>query len=300
MGLRMRVRQKLQLAFIGAAILATIGVVVRVPVPSLGEDFGRRVEEGLGITLTASRSSFSVTRGMRLDSVKVVASHERMTLSAEIDQLVARHRLSLRWPPRVERVRLVRPALTAVVGEQGGGAAGQTRSPSALSGPAEQAPAEDATGAGVVGAPPGTLVIDLELATIEISAPGANARPFKADGLDVRLTNVGHDAGAQSLLEGLGGAGTISARQLRIGGVTVSDASGALTVGAGHFVFSELTFWCDGKEYLLPEVDIDFTSEPFSFGTGSNILERIQSQDDAPAAWVPVTFLTSLDGLCRG
>ena len=296
----MTLLRKLQLAFIGVAILAAVGVVIRVPTPSLGENFGRRVEERLGITLTASRSSFSVTRGMLLEGVRVVASQERMTLSAEIDQLVARHRLSLQWPPRVERIRLIRPTLIAVVGEQGGGAAGQTRSQSESSEPAEQAPVEDAPGAGVMGAPSGTLGIDIELAIIELSAPGANAFPLEADGLDVVLTNVGHDAGAQSLLEGLGGAGTVSARQLGIGGVTVSDASGALTLGGGHVVFSELTFWCDGKEYLLPEVDIDFTSEPFSVGTRSNILERVESEDDAPAEWVPVVSLTRLDGLCDG
>lgn len=144
----------------------------------------------------------------------------------------------------------------------------------------------------------GNLKIDLELAAIEIGTPGADTHPLRASGLNVSLRNVSHDGSAPSLVHALVGTGTLGADQLWIGSALVEDASSELTLGGGHFVLSELTFMCDGRSFFLSEVDIDFTSDPFSFGTRSNILERIQPDPSAPAEWVPVTSLTELDGLC--
>ena len=74
--------------------------------------------------------------------------------------------------------------------------------------------------------------------------------------------------------------------------------SSELTLGGGHFLLSDLTFVCDGRDFFLSEVDIDFTSDPFSFGTRTNILERVQPDPSAPVEWVPVTSLRELDGRC--
>ena len=144
----------------------------------------------------------------------------------------------------------------------------------------------------------GNLDIDLELAIIEVRSPGADTYSLRATGLDVALRNVSHDGSAPSLVHALVGAGTLNARELWLGSALVEDASSELTLGGGHFLLSDLTFVCDGRDFFLSEVDIDFTSDPFSFGTRTNILERVQPDPSAPVEWVPVTSLRELDGRC--
>ena len=98
--------------------LVTVGVTARFPAPTLGEEIGRQAEARLGITLEASSSSFSLTRGIVLEGVTVRASSRNLILSADIGSLIATHELSFRWPLRIETIRLIEPVLTATVGER--------------------------------------------------------------------------------------------------------------------------------------------------------------------------------------
>ena len=286
-----------------AGSLVAIGVTAHFPARTRGEELGRQAEARLGVTLRASSASFSLTRGIVLEGVTANASSRNLVLSAEIGSLVATHDLSLRRPLRIETIRLVRPTVTATIGER------QDR-PRRLSNSIPDAPedeerereerrfAEGMDGAELQGIQPGNLGIDLELAVIEVKSPGADTYPLRATGLDIALRNVRHDGSAPSLVHALVGAGTLDAQELWIGPVRLVDASSELSLGEGHFLISDLTFWCGERNFFLSEVDIDFTSDPFSFGTRSNILERVQSDSNAPAEWVPIAALTELDRLC--
>ena len=280
--------------------LVTVGVTARFPAPTLGEEIGRQAEARLGITLEASSSSFSLTRGIVLEGVTVRASSRNLILSADIGSLIATHELSFRWPLRIETIRLIEPVLTATVGERPDRS---RRRPDSIPGPParkRRRPREASDGAGSEGMQFGDLEIALELAEIEIRAPGADTYPFRASGVDIALRDVTRSRSAPSLVHALIGTGTLRARELRLGPVRMVDASSELSLGGGHFLISGLTFWCAGRYFFLSEVDIDFTSDPFSFGTRSNILERVQPDPDAPAEWVPITALTVLDRFCDG
>ena len=285
----------------GGVAALVVGLTAHFPAPALGERFANGAETRLGITLDATRSSFSLTRGIALTGVTAVLSSRDLLLSAKVESLRAAHALTLRGPRRITAIRLVRPELTVVVGAPNDGSRETLDPSSTIAGPAgEDGSPADADETDSTGTQLGDLAIDLERATVEMRAPGADTYPLRATGLDISLPNVGHDRSASSLIHGLAGVGTLDAEELWIGPVLVLDASSRLTLSGGHFLLSDLTFACEGRTFLLPEVDIDFTSDPFSFGTRSNILERVQPDPDEPAEWVPIASLTELDGLCGG
>lgn len=275
-----------------------VGVTAYFPAPTLGEAIARQAEARLGITLEPASASFSLTRGIRLEGVTAAASSRTLVLSAEIDSLVAAHELSFRRPLRINTIRLVHPTVTVIVGER----PDRPRAPldSTPSPPEHEGNSSPAgpDGADKRGLQFDDLGIDLERAVIEVRAPGAGTYPLRATGLDVVLRDVIHDGSAQSLVHALVGTGTLRARELWIGPVLVVDASSGLSLGGGHFLLSDLTFWCGGRHFFLSEVDIDFTSDPFSFGTRSSILERLTSDPNAPEEWVPIASLMELDGVC--
>ena len=282
-----------------AGSLIAIGVTAHFPARTLGEELGRQAKAQLGVTLKASSSSFSLTRGILLEGVTASASSGNLVLSAEIGRLVATHDLSLRRPLRIETIRLVRPTVTAIIGERQDRPRRPSNSIPDTTEDEERRSAQGLDGAELQGIQSGNLGIDLELAVIEVRSPGADTYPLRTTGLDIALRNVRHDGSAPSLVHALVGAGTLSAQELWIGPVRLVDASSELSLGGGHFLISDLTFWCGKRNFFLSEVDIDFTSDPFSFGTRSNILERVQSDSKAPAEWVPIAALTELDRLCR-
>ena len=290
-------RRHLWVGGVVSGALVAIGVTVYFPANTLGEEFGRRAEARLGITLSASSSSFSLTRGIVLEGVTANGSSKNLVLSAEIGRLVVTHELSLQRPLRIKTIRLVRPTLTAIIGERGDWPRRPPDSIPDLPQPEERRSPEGSDVA-ELGIQSGNLDIDLELAIIEVRSPGADTYSLRATGLDVALKNVSHDGSAPSLVHALVGAGTLNARELWLGSALVEDASSELTLGGGHFLLSDLTFVCDGRDFFLSEVDIGFTSDPFSFGTRTNILERVQPDPSAPVEWVPVTSLRELDGLC--
>lgn len=281
-----------------AGALALVGVTAYFPAPSLGEEFAKRAEDRLGITLDVSRSSFSLTRGIALKEVTASASGRNLVLSAEIDRLVATPQLTLRGPRRIETIRLIRPDLTAVVGEQPHESREAIETPLERLDPGTDGSAKSAAAMDDHGGQLGDMAIYLERGTIEIGTPRANTYPLRADGLDIELRHVRHDRSARSLVHALAGVGTLRAAELWIGPVLVMNASSQLTLGDGHFLLSDLAFGCGERHFLLPEVDIDFTSDPFSFGTRGSILERVQPGPDGAGEWVPLASLTELDGLC--
>ena len=285
--------------------LMGVGVTAHFPAPTLGEEFGRQAEARLGITLDVSSSSFSLTRGILLEGVTARASSRNLVLSADIGSLAATHALSFRRPLRIKKIRLVEPVLTATVGERPARSSGPSNVVPGPPAHERRRPRETRVWADSQGIQFADLVIDLEFAVIEIRAPGADTYPFRASGVDITLRDValsdeGRSRSAPSLIHALFGTGTLSARELRLGPVLMVDASSELSLGGGHFLISNLTFWCAGRNFFLSEVDIDFTSDPFSFGTRSSILERLQPDPSTPAEWVPIASLTELDGLCDG
>ena len=282
----------------GVVSFVAVGVTAYFPAPTLGEAIVRQAEARLGITLELASASFSLTRGIRLEGVTAEASSRTLVLSAEIDSLVAAHELSLRRPLRINTIRLVHPTLTAIVGER----PDRPREPldSTPSPPEHERDSspEGPDGADIRGLQFDDLGIDLERAVIEVRGPGAGTYPLRATGMDIVLRDVIHDGSAASLVHALVGTGTLRARKLWIGPVLVVDASSGLSLGGGHFLLSDLTFWCGGRHFFLSEVDIDFTSDPFSFGTRSSILERLKSDPNAPEEWVLIASLMELDGVC--
>lgn len=283
-------------------LLIAAGAVVPFPAASLGEEIRRTAESRLGVSLEMASTTLSLTRGLALRDAVARLSTDQLDLTARIDRVVATYALSLRKPLRVGAIRMIRPTVAVMVGARSADPRASVSLPKAAT--REEAGAGpdvdiDALGASSVafGGADGVRV-DLTLADLEVRSPGTNAFPLRVLGTTIELTGVSHDQTSSSLLHGLGGRGTMTARELWIGPMVMVDASSAITMGGGHLFLSDLTFWCDGRHFLLREVDIDFTADPLSLATPGSISERRRPGPSDPAEWIPIGSPTELDRLC--
>ncbi len=141
------------------------------------------------------------------------------------------------------------------------------------------------------------MAFDLIGASIDARLPTDSSSALKAIALDVSLDGVGKNRVAAPLFQGLFGSGQFRADELWLGRIRLMRPRGEVEIADGHVFISRLRFACDNSDLFLPELDIDFNSEPFSFGTSSDVFER-RSDGGSPDEWQPVTSFALLNRMC--
>lgn len=290
--------------WIGAGLAMAIGGGALVPFPasSLGDEISQAAETRLGLRLQAGSTTVSLTRGLTLRDVTAGVSTGGLDLTARIERVVASHALSVRAPRRIEAIRILRPTVTVIVGPPSSSVQSTMRHrdppPGATTGVAPDTEPDDGASAALIFSGPEGLRVSVMLADVDVRSPETNAVPFQALGTDLELETVTYDESAPTLIRGLSGQGTMNSRELWIGPVVVVDAASPVTMAGGRILLSSLTFWCDGRHLRLRDVDLDFTTDPFSLGTPGTVSERRRADADTPLAWAPAGSLTDLDRLC--
>jgi hypothetical protein len=274
--------------------VAAVGLVARFPVPAVADELARQARQRLGVLLQPGAASFNVVGGLRVDDVVVSATGERLILSAQVERLVLQHRLSPSAALEITRIVLHEPSIDLTVGRR-----------PAPDGPppGPVAPSTDAAAAVVVQTGGSFLRFDgasVEVtgATVDARLPTSDAYPIGATALDASLADVRWNPAAPSLLHRLSGTGHFSADELLLGRARVTSAGGDLTIGDGLVRIERLIFACGDSSFLLPELEIDFTADPFSLGTGSNVFER-PPDSASPDDWTPVTSFARLSEICE-
>ena len=283
---------------IGGVLLAAAGAGLFVGFPARGMagELARQAQERLGVRLTVGTASFSVVRGLQFDDVTATATSERLMLTAQIERLHLQHQLSPATRVRVKRIVLLNPSIDLTIGQR---QASDERPATADTTPADK---ELVRPDGPNRTPTSFLrfdgtSVDLTGASVEARPPRGSAYPLRAIALNVSLDGVGRRGAAPSMLQGLFANGQFNAAEFWLGRVRLQRARGDLTMDNGHVLISGLLFRCDDSELFLPELDIDLTSEPFSFGTASNVYERAAT-NTSPDDWVPITSFARLNRMC--
>ena len=286
----------------GGLLLAVAGVALfgRFPVSGVADELSGWVEARLCVRLETGAASFNLLRGLRVDDVVARATSERLILAANIDRLVLQHQRSPSTSLRIRRIVLHDPSIDLTIGRQ---TAVEERAPNP-----DDAPIDESAAASVAPDPPEqtrTSFLRFDGASIKIVGasiaarlPTSNAYPLAATALDASLADVAWNRTAPSLLHRLSATGRFSAEELWLGRVRVRRARGDLTMGDGHVLIDRLMFTCDDSDFFLPELDIDFSSDPFSLGTSSNVFAR-PPDSASPDDWSPVTSFALLGELCK-
>ena len=252
------------------ALVGGVGVylVARLDADTLGRMVLERANRQDGLHIEAERFSLGLFSGLEMSQATIHAELESGVLDAQIERMLLEHELwpLLRRKVVVHRLILEQPALTLV--SRGTGSVSSQRSPGSGAGGPDAA--------GTSGVPPedpsttGGVEIDVDLVRITdgrlaMRSDDPAAGDVEIEGLDVELRDLRVDPNATSSMLGISATGELSAAALRLGEMTLEEASGAVAIADGELRLEGVDLVALNSKLHVDAMTADLGQDPYPY-----------------------------------
>jgi len=233
---------------VGGAVL----LVSRIDSESIGKEVVRQANAIDGVELSVTDFDLGIFSGLRLGKTKATLDMPSGRVDAKLESLTFEHELMplLRGQVSIKQIRLDRPILALVSRE----------SAAAGSDAAEQESAVSAGKSALSVAIQQIVVSDGRISASSEDVEGS----LEADGINVKLTDIALDPTAGSAALGLSGAGTLDVASVRLGGMSVGEVDGEMTIAKGVMKATAVLYGGGGR-LTAETLEVDLGQNPFEY-----------------------------------